>query len=53
MRRAKFLLSWFDRVMTPRQDPMMCRFDTLKGAEVSASNPTVPVFFVRRRPRAV
>ena len=53
MRRAKYLLSWFDRVMTTREDPMLCRFDTLRGVQSNPSDPTVPVFFVRRRARAV
>jgi hypothetical protein len=52
MSRAKSLLSWFDRVRTSREDPMLCRFDTLRGVQANPSDPTVPVFFVRRRVRA-
>lgn len=52
MSRAKSLLSWFDRVRTSREDPMLCRFDTLRGVQADPSDPTVPVFFVRRRVRA-
>lgn len=48
MSRAKSLLSWFDRVMMSREDPMLCRFDTLRGVQTNPSNPAVPVFFVRR-----
>lgn len=53
MNRAKSLLSWIDRVMMTREDPMLCRFDTLRGVQANRSDPTVPVFFVPRRVRAI
>jgi hypothetical protein len=52
MSRAKYLLSWFDRMMMSREDTTLCRFDTLRGVQTNPSNPAVPVFFVRRRARA-
>jgi hypothetical protein len=52
MRRAKSLLSWFDRMMITREDSMLCRFGTLRGVQANPPNPTVSLF-CRRRVRSV